>query len=115
MKSIRIIFIIALAVIFVVTTFTAIFSAGRALGQIFKVYVFKYQECEYKAITPVRVLDVNTIKEQISEKECFIDYNRAKQDIAEGLALLIITIPIIYFSQRALRKSIREVNEQKTS
>jgi len=108
MKNIKMIFVIALAIIFVGTTFTAIFGAGRALGQIFKAYIFKYQECEYKVIPLVREPGA-MMEEQIPERECYIDYNRAKKDIAEGVALLIITIPIIYFSQRALRKTIKEV------
>jgi len=110
MKHPKLIFIIALAIIFVGTTFTAIFGAGRALGQIFKVYIFKYQECEYKAF-PIVKEPSGIPEEQIPEKNCFIDYNRAKKDIAEGLALLIVTIPIIYFSQRTLRKTIKEAKE----
>ena len=112
MKKVKMIFVIALAIIFVGTTFTAIFGAGRALGQIFKVYIFKYQECEYKAI-PIARDPGSIMEEQIPEKNCFIDYNQAKRDIAEGLALLIITLPIIYFSQRTLRKTIKEVHPVK--
>ena len=108
------IFVIALAIIFVGTTFTAIFGAGKALGQIFKAYIFKYQECDYKA-TPIPITrDPESIPiDQVIEKECYIDYNRAKKDIAEGVALLIITVPIIYFSQRVLRSAIKEVHPVK--
>ena len=110
MKWLKLIFIIALAIIFIGTAFTAIFGAGKALGQVFKVYVFKYETCEYK-ITPVRKEELLLEIPQESEKECYIDYNRAKKDISEGLALLLIALPIAYFSQRALRKSIKQAGE----
>jgi hypothetical protein len=113
MKNFKIIFIIALAIIFVVTAFTAIFNAGRILGQVFKVYVFKYQECEYKTIMPIKTSDVDITKEQPLERECFTDYNQVKREIAEGLALLIVSIPIVYVSQRSLRKNIKEVKGKK--
>lgn len=109
MKRLKLIFIIALAIIFIGTAFTAIFGAGRVLGQVFKVYVFKYETCEYKPI-PIR-LDNEPKPGEVSERECYVDYNRAKRDISEGLALLIITLPIAYFSQRALRRAIKEAGE----
>ena len=112
MKNIKTIFIIALAIIFVGTTFTAIFGGSKALGQIFKAYIFKYQQCEYKANPIPIVKDPNSMPiDQVIEKDCTIDYNQAKKDIAEGTALLIVTIPIIYFSQRTLRRTIKEVKE----
>ena len=46
MKRLKLIFIIALAIIFIGTAFTAIFGAGRVLGQVFNVYIFKYETCE---------------------------------------------------------------------
>ena len=109
MKWLKLVFIIALAVIFVGTAFTAVFGAGRVLGQVFKVYVFKYETCEYK--TPISREPSKPEQEQTPEKECYIDYNRAKRDISEGLALFIIAFPIAYFSQRALRRSIKEAGE----
>ncbi|HUT96212.1 MAG TPA: hypothetical protein VMW82_01420 [Candidatus Paceibacterota bacterium] len=112
MKNFKIIFIIALAIIFVVTAFTAIFNAGRILGQVFKVYVFKYQDCEYKVI-PIEVAPNAIPKEQPSIRECSIDYNGAKREIAEGLALLIVSIPIAYISQSSLRKNIKEAKNKK--
>ena len=109
MKWLKLIFIIALAIIFIGTAFTAIFGAGRVLGQVFKVYIFKYETCEYKPI-PIRS-DNEPKPGEVSEKECYVDYNRAKKDISEGLALLIIAFPIAYFSQRALRRAIKEAGE----
>ncbi len=111
MKWLKLIFIVALAIIFVGTAFTAVFGAGRVLGQVFKVYVFKYETCEYKPVPVSRELSEELKPEQISERECYIDYNRAKKDISEGLALFIVAFPIAYFSQLALRKSIKESGE----
>ncbi len=109
MKWLKLTFIIALAIIFIGTSFVAIFGAGKVLGQVFKVYIFKYETCEYKPL-PVRSAE-EPQPEQASEKECYVDYNRAKRDISDGLAMLIIAFPIAYFSQRALRRLIKEAGE----
>lgn len=109
MKWLKLTFIIALAIIFVGTAFTAVFSASRVLGQVFKVYIFKYETCEYQPI-PVRSAE-EPQQEQTLEKECYLDYNRAKKDISEGLAMFIIAFPIVYLSQRTLRRAIKEAGE----
>lgn len=107
MKWLKFTFIVALAIIFVGTAFTAIFSSGRILAQIFKIYIFKYETCDYKSVPITREI-VESRQEQLSERECYIDYNRAKKDISEGLALLIVSFPVAYFSQRVLQRSIKE-------
>jgi hypothetical protein len=108
MKNLKLILIIALAVIFVGITFTAIFGGGKMLGQIFKAYIFKYEQCDYKAMPLPIAREPESISiDQVIEKECYIDYNQAKKDIAEGLALLIITIPVIYLSQKGLKQAIK--------
>lgn len=83
------------------------------LGQVFKAYIFKYEQCDFKAMPLPVTRDAESMPiDQVIERECYIDYNQAKKDIAEGLALLIITIPVSYFSQRALRKAIEESKEK---
>lgn len=109
MKWLKLTFIVALAIIFVGTSFVAIFGAGRILGQVFKTYIFKYETCEYR---PLQARSIEELQqEQASEKECYVDYNRAKRDISDGLAMLIIAFPIAWLSQRALRRSIKEAGE----
>lgn len=109
MKWLKLIFIIALAIIFIGTAFTAIFGAGRTLGQVFRVYVFKYETCDYKPL-PARSAE-EPQQEQTLEKECYVDYNRAKGSISDGLAMFLIAFPIAYISQKALRRFIKEAGE----
>ena len=100
MHWLKFIFITALVVIFVGTSFIAIFGAARVLTALFKAYVFKAETCEYMpaklrqvAAEPAKV---ESVKQEFEdpERECKIDYNRAKEDIAEGLAMFIISAPI---------------------
>lgn len=107
MKWLRLVFIAALAIIFIGTTFISIMGAGQVIGQVLKVYVFKYETCEHKYPT---VIEPGQEKES-TEKECYIDYNGAKRQIAQNLAMFIVAFPIAYFSQRALRRAIKEAGE----
>lgn len=110
MKWLKLTFIASLAILFVATSFLAIFSGGRILGQIFKTYVFKYETCEYK-LRPIPLKELQAEPEE-SSRECYIDHNRAKKDIAEGLAMLIVSLPVVYLTQQHLRKEIKENVEQ---
>src|SRR3990167_5157107 len=96
MHWLKFIFITALVVIFVGTSFIAIFGAARVLTALFKAYVFKAETCEYMPakLRPVAMEEPQKQEFEEPERECKIDYNRAKEDIAEGLAMFIISAPI---------------------
>lgn len=112
MKWLRLTFIVSLAILFVGSSFIVIFGGGKLLGQVFKTYAFKYETCEYKP-RPVYIQEPPTEaqEQELSEKECFVDYNQAKKDIAEGLAMLVVSLPVTYLTQRQLRKEIKEVEK----
>ena len=110
MKWLKLILVIAFAVIFIGTTFTAIFGAGRVLGQVLKVYVFKYEECEYKPV-PMRQPVELEVNSTFPERSCDVDYNRAKRDISDGLAMFIVAFPVAWISQKSLRRYIKESKE----
>ena len=105
MQWLKFIFIFSLVVIFDGTSFIAIFGAGKVLTALFKAYVFKAETCEYKPVRAVKIpaseegMPSQTFEEP--ERTCEIDYNRAKDDIAEGLAMFIISTPIavIFFKK----------------
>ena len=98
MHWLKFIFITALVVIFVGTSFIAIFGAGKVLTALFKAYVFKAETCEYgpSKLRPVAIEDPAKQEFEEPKRECKIDYNRAKEDIAEGLAMFIISTPIAF-------------------
>lgn len=95
MHWLKFIFITALVIIFIGTSFIAIFGAGKVLTALFKTYMFKVETCEYKPARAV-LLESNKQKFEEPERECKVDYNRAKEDIAEGLAMFIISAPIAF-------------------
>lgn len=92
MHWLKFIFIVALVIIFVGTSFIAIFGAGKVLTALFKAFVFKVETCEYKPVRTEKTLPIPGF--EAPEQTCKIDYNRAKEDIAEGLAMFIVSIPI---------------------
>lgn len=95
MHWLKFIFITALVVIFVGTSFIAIFGAGKVLTALFKTYVFRAETCEYiRMAKPVPAQESQPQDFEEPKRECKIDYNRAKEDIAEGLAMFIIAAPI---------------------
>src|SRR3989338_5885823 len=92
MHWLKFIFIAALIIIFIGTSFIAIFGAGKVLTALFKAYVFKAETCEYKPVRAEKTLPIPGF--EASDQTCKIDYNRAKEDIAEGLAMFLISTPI---------------------
>lgn len=103
MHWLKFIFITALVIIFVGTSFIAIFGAGKVLTALFKAYVFRVETCDYMPTKLRSVAVEEPQKQEFEEPErvCKIDYNRAKDDIAEGLAMFIISTPIavIFFKK----------------
>ena len=110
MKWVKLIFVISLAIIFVGTTFVAIIGAAQILDQVFRVYILKYETCNYgpRALSvekPVEISDEKMVK------ECYVDYNHAKRGISTGLSMLLIAFPIALISKKGLKKAIKEMKE----
>ena len=93
MDKLKLLFVAALAIVFVITTITAMFGGGRVLDSVIKTYVLKVETCQYKSVP--RVAEVEFVE---PEQECKIDYNRAKGDIAGGLAMFLVAAPIAGFA-----------------
>ena len=94
---------IAVAILFLVSTITVLFTTGSALGEVFKTYVFKVERCSFKEVP---ILEPEEPR-KIPEEECKLDYNNAKRVLSESLALLIISIPLSIFTYKKLM-SLRE-------
>lgn len=100
MKWLSLIFSLSLAVLFVGTSFMAVFGAGRALNEVLRTYVFGVEYCEYIPIS--REYDI------ISEPTCKPNTNRAKENVADGLAMLLVGAPVAIISFRNLKKNIKD-------
>ncbi len=112
MTYLRFLFLLALVVLFVGTSFSAIFGGGKMLTAVFKAYVFKVETCRYDYLPkslPVVPIERQAPASQEDYKEvCKIDYNDAKRDVAEGLAMMIITAPIAFLLFRKIKEYLRE-------
>lgn len=103
-KIAKTILLIAVAILFLVTSISSLFSASRISSQYLMTYVFRIEQCEYREIEP---------KPEVNEtpnlqKECKIDYNRTKEVLSESISLLILALPISCLSYRKLSKLYKE-------
>lgn len=113
MTYLRFLFLLALVVLFVGTSFSAIFGGGKLLTAVFKAYVFKVETCRYdymsKPLPAAEPVERPAPANQVDYKEvCKIDYNDAKRDVAEGLAMMIIASPIAFLLFRKIKEYLRE-------
>ena len=97
MDKIKFLVVAAVAIVFVITTITAMFGGGRVLDSVLKTYVFRVETCTYKPAP--RVLEAVE-----PEQECGVDYNRTRSDLAGGLAMLLVSLPIAGFAFWQLKK-----------
>ncbi|MEX2054375.1 MAG: hypothetical protein WD883_02440 [Candidatus Colwellbacteria bacterium] len=111
MKIINLVVSIMLALVFVISTVTVLFSAGRVVNAGLDAYVFKIDNCYGPRYLPTEVGEGE--KEVPEQPECFIDYNQAKRDVSGGLALLVVAAPLAYFSYRKSLSLVREGKEGK--
>ncbi len=85
----------ALLVIFVVSTIAALFGAGKMLTAIFRAYVFKVETCDFKPMKYASIPAEKAVPQfEEPQKECKVDFNRAKEDVSNGLAMFIIAAPL---------------------
>lgn len=96
--KIKFLFVTAISIVFVVTTLLAIFGGGRVLDSVLKNYVLKVETCEYVNQPREVVIENPKVVNITIEKNCSIDYNRAKADIAGGLAMFLVAAPIAGFT-----------------
>ncbi|MBI2628187.1 MAG: hypothetical protein HYW71_01980 [Candidatus Niyogibacteria bacterium] len=115
MAYLRFLFLLALVVLFVGTSFSAIFGGGKLLTAVFKAYVLKVETCRYDYISkPLPVAErpapaeLAPAGQEVNKEVCKIDYNDAKRDIAEGLAMMIIAAPIAFLLFRKIKEYLRE-------
>lgn len=108
MQYLKLLFLLALVILFVGTSFSAIFGGGKVLTSVFKAYIFKVETCRYDyRVKPVPIERNSEITTEDPEEECAIDYNDAKRDISEGLAMIIVTTPIALLLFRKIKEHLK--------
>ena len=107
MNWFKVIFAAALAVILVVSTITALFGVGRAVNATLRTYILQVEECRYqpRILAPTGEGD---IEKYADEEECSPDYNRAKQDVAEGVGMFVVAAPLAWFMYRQTRRMMED-------
>jgi len=108
MQYLKLLFLLALVILFVGTSFSAIFGGGKVLTSLFKAYVFKVETCQYDyRAKPIPVEVGGEILAEEPTEECKIDYNDAKRDISEGLAMVIVATPIAFLLFRKIKEHLK--------
>jgi len=105
----KVILALALAVVFVVSTLTALFGAGRIVNATLETFVFKVENCRYD-YEPRLVVDKT---EEELQEFCAVDYNSAKRDIARGTGMFIVFAPIAWFMFGQTKKSLNDPDLKK--
>src|SRR3989338_3964854 len=95
----------ALAIVFVVSALVALFNAGTIVKAVLETYILKVENCRYD-YKPVPI-DKELIAEE-PEETCFVDYNSAKRDIANGVGMFVVFAPIAWFMFGQTRKMLSE-------
>lgn len=110
----KIIFAGALAIILVVSVLTALFGAGRIVQATLETYILKVESCRYDKPRAVVLEEVSeVVPPQEYEETCFVDYNRAKRDIAQGIAQLFVAGPVGWFMFLQVHRLIGERKKKK--
>ena len=107
-KVVKTVLLITIAVLFLVTSIISLVSASNVISEITKTYFLGVETCNYKPV--VRPLEVEVRPGQIqeSEEECKIDYNQTKRELANSIAMLIVSLPIAIFTYRKLFSVYRD-------
>ncbi|MDP4010533.1 MAG: hypothetical protein Q8P37_01600 [Candidatus Spechtbacteria bacterium] len=107
MNLFKIIFATALAIILVVSTLVALFGVGKAVNATLRTYILQVEECRYqpRILAPEKEGDIEKV---IDQEECSPDYNRAKQDVAEGAGMFIVSAPLAWFMYRQTRRMMED-------
>lgn len=99
--------VIALSLVFVVSTVVSLFGAGRAINAFLKGVVWDLYPCIYRPmLAPVDLREAgSTAKElKLENPECVPDKKRPLEDMVDGLAMLLPAAPLAYITFRQVRK-----------
>lgn len=105
-KVVKTVILVTIAILFLVASIMSIVSASNIISETTKTYILEVERCEFKSIP--RPVEAPNKEEFISEEKCKIDYNRAKEELAESAAVLIVSLPIAIFTYRRLFKIYKE-------
>lgn len=92
------IFTIAIALVFLVTGIMSVVGAGK-LANIGLEKVLGVENCDYRYNTPKPNITGTT-----PEYVCKPDTNRTKKDMADSLAMILISLPVSIWSYRKINK-----------
>jgi len=102
----KLVFTIAIAIVFVVSTFVALFGAGSMLNATLRTYVFKVEECIYRPVAAPIESEKTVVEEP--QEECKVNSNNAKGNIADGLGMFILAAPLALVSFWQTRRTVKE-------
>ena len=104
--KIKIILTISIALLFVITTIMAIYSAGGLINLGIK-QVIEYDECDYGPRAPKMVDENGTamVSEEIVDPWC---YNSNKRELAQNLSMLLVSLPLAILFYLQVRKMLKE-------
>ena len=104
-KIVKTVILVTIAVLFLVSSIMALVSSSRLISETTKTYILGVESCEYKRFA----VPLEPTKEfNEPERECSIDYNRAKGVLADTIAVLIVSLPLAIFTYRKLFKLYKE-------
>ncbi|MDX1535152.1 MAG: hypothetical protein R3346_00065 [Candidatus Spechtbacterales bacterium] len=115
MNWFKFLFAAALSIIFVVSTLTALFGAGRVVNAVLETYVLEVENCRYKAAPRPIETEEPIERNEEPEETCSIDYNQAKRNIANGTGMFLVAAPLAWFMYGRTRKMIGEVSDSDKS
>lgn len=102
--------IIALSLVFVVSTIVALFGLGKSLNAFFKGVVFDLYPCTYRfklAPEPIRVTG-STASETV-EDTCEPDKKRPLEEIIDGMAMFLPSAPLAWFAFKWAKKDEKTI------
>lgn len=99
MDKLKLIFIAGITILFVGSSFIALFGAGKTLETTLKSYVFKVKDCRYDYTQRPIISDKGEVIDYEKPVEtCGIDYNQTKREMSNGLAMFLVSLPVILFA-----------------
>ena len=113
MDKLKLIFVLGITILFVGSSFMALFGAGRMLDAVLKSYVFKVEQCKYDyRQEPITTNKGEVIAYEQPVETCAVDYNQTKQEIAGGLSMLLVALPIASLMFWQGKKSWRNTKKE---
>lgn len=110
----KIILASSLAIILVVSALSALFGAGRIVEATLETYILKVENCRYDKPRIIASPEGSELlPPQEYEEICSVDYNRAKRDIARGVAQFLVATPVAWFMFLQVRKLVGERKKKK--